>query len=538
MKAFIVALASLSMTGCVLYRAEVAWSLPPVPSDPPGRVARLSLASGAVSFKAADTDVWVPATLNRPLTTGDELWTDHGGRAELDIGSVVVRLDSGTSAGILNLSDRSVQIRLPEGSAQLRVRRLDEDDEEEVEVDTPQAAILVERTGNYRIDVAGHGRETALTVRRGQAEVLYPGRIFPVTADQRAQIHGGDAATYEIVPALALDDFDSYCSARDRRSHRAESLRYVSPHVIVWEDLDEFGYWRMHSAHGWYWTPGVVARGWAPYRDGHWVWLEPWGWTWVDDAPWGFAPLHYGRWRVIEGVWVWIPGPPYIRAIYAPALVIFISGGHGVRAGVSSRIAWFPLGPNEVYIPPYRCSRVYVTNINVSHTVIRGKGDIWKTDMERQWYANRSVAGAVTAVPTEVFIGGRRVLRSAEEVKPHEAARTRVKGTTPGDSAARQRVTLQPDRNRPAAHPPDSIGQRPVTVRRLPPQRSGPARRSPEYRHAQPPTPEPDRIEPLLRKPGPNRKAEYIEGSCKQERKKGQAGGFVSVTNPGLVAVR
>ena len=304
-------------------------------------------------------------------------------RAELDIGHVFVRLDSGTSAGILNLNDYSVQIRLPEGSAQLRLLRLDEDeDDDEVEVNTPQASISVERTGDYRIDVVTGGRETRLTVRRGQADVLYPGRVFPVTADQRARIHGGDAATYEIVPAPALDDFDSFCSLRDHRVERAESLQFVSPHMIGWKDLDEFGYWRMHAAHGWYWTPRVVAPGWAPYRVGHWVWIEPWGWTWVDDAPWGFAPFHYGRWFVIDGVWVWIPGPRHVRAIYAPALVIFIGGVRGFRVGGSPRAAWFPLGPREVYIPPYRCSRVYVTNVNVSHTVIVGSSEIWKTDMD------------------------------------------------------------------------------------------------------------------------------------------------------------
>ena len=44
------------------------------------------------------------------------------------------------------------------------------------------------------------------------------------------------------------------------------------------------------------WMPNGVAADWAPYRYGHWVWISPWGWTWVDDASWGFAPFHYGRW--------------------------------------------------------------------------------------------------------------------------------------------------------------------------------------------------------------------------------------------------
>ena len=48
--------------------------------------------------------------------------------------------------------------------------------------------------------------------------------------------------------------------------------------------------------YGTVWFPHVTIVGWAPYRYGHWAWISPWGWTWVDDAPWGFAPFHYGRW--------------------------------------------------------------------------------------------------------------------------------------------------------------------------------------------------------------------------------------------------
>ena len=41
--------------------------------DPPGRVARMNLAEGPVSFAPAGTSDprWTPAVLNRPLTTGE-----------------------------------------------------------------------------------------------------------------------------------------------------------------------------------------------------------------------------------------------------------------------------------------------------------------------------------------------------------------------------------------------------------------------------------------------------------------------------------
>src|ERR1035441_183444 len=93
------------------------------------------------------------------------------------------------------------------------------------------------------------------------------------------------------------------------------------------------------------WVPNGTPGGWAPYHFGHWVWVDPWGWTWIDDAPWGFAPFHYGRWAYAGAGWVWVPGAMAARPVYAPALVAFVGfGGAGMTAG-------FPLGPGEVYPP-------------------------------------------------------------------------------------------------------------------------------------------------------------------------------------------
>src|SRR6201987_1276406 len=96
--------------------------------DPPSRIARLSYTHGAVSFNPAGTDDWVSAVLNRPITTGDKLWADNGARAELNIGSAAIRLSGNTGFSFLNLDDRMAQIRLTEGTLNLRVRRLEQDE--------------------------------------------------------------------------------------------------------------------------------------------------------------------------------------------------------------------------------------------------------------------------------------------------------------------------------------------------------------------------------------------------------------------------
>src|ERR1041385_2398794 len=264
------------LTGCMYSRMEVPTPPTRAVADPPSRVARLSYISGPVSFKAAGSDSWIAAVPNRPLTVGDELWTDRDARAELDMGHAFARVDSRTSIGILNLDDRGVQIKVSEGTTQVRLRRLDEEDE--FELATPQAAIALLRTGDYRLEVTPGGAESELTVRAGQAEVTTPGQAFSVRPNQRARITGADKVSNETLQAPPLDGFDNFCQSRDRRNERVESLQYVSPYVIGWEDLDEFGAWRVHAVYGHVWAPRVVAPGWAPYRFGHWVWIEPWGW--------------------------------------------------------------------------------------------------------------------------------------------------------------------------------------------------------------------------------------------------------------------
>ena len=55
---------------------------------------------------------WVEAQLNRPLVTGDKLWTNNGSRAELEIGSAAMRMDAQTSFDFRNLDDNAAQVEL------------------------------------------------------------------------------------------------------------------------------------------------------------------------------------------------------------------------------------------------------------------------------------------------------------------------------------------------------------------------------------------------------------------------------------------
>src|SRR5450631_3491757 len=110
-------------------------------SDPPSRVARIAYIKGAVSFEPASVDQWTDASLNYPMTTGDNLYTDNGARAVLRIGRNSIRLNSGTNFQFVNLSDSVVQTSVNAGGLSLHVRHLFEG--ESWEVDTPNGAVTV-----------------------------------------------------------------------------------------------------------------------------------------------------------------------------------------------------------------------------------------------------------------------------------------------------------------------------------------------------------------------------------------------------------
>lgn len=438
-------------------------------ADPPSRVARLAYVSGAVSFSPAGENDWVRATVNRPLVTGDRLWADAGALGELQLGAAAIRIGARTSMTLLNVNDRMAQVQLTQGTLNIRIWRFDRN--QTFEVATPNLAYSIRSPGSYRIHVDPSADSTVVMVRAGQAEVYGEGRAFAIKAGQGFKFSDTGLRDYDSFALAAPDDFDRWSSARDRRWENSASARYVSRDLIGYEDLDEHGTWREAAGYGHVWTPTRVAADWAPYRDGHWAWVEPWGWTWVDDAPWGFAPSHYGRWANIGGAWAWVPGPIQARPVYAPALVAFVGGSNfsiSLNLGSAGAVAWFPLGPREVYRPAYPVSRGYFTSVNTSNTIINTTNitNVYNnTNVTKVVYVNQQVPGAVVAVPTTAFVQSRPVAREAVRVTRAMAA------TSPAMAVA----PLAPVRTSvlgaaaPSAQPPETAAARPVVAKTAPP---------------------------------------------------------------------
>lgn len=392
-------------------------------NDPPARVARLAYVEGAVSFQPAGEHDWVQAVPNRPMTTGDKLWADQNSRAELQLGSAVIRLSANTGVTILNLDDQTVQLELSSGTINARVHDLDPSTD--FEIDTPNLAFTVSQPGVYRLDASEDGSSTAVAIRSGEGEATGNGQTYTIRRGQLATFNGTDALNADVEQIPGTDQFDTWASERDRRYDNSRSAQYLSRDLVGYEDLDDNGDWRDDANYGHVWYPSRVEAGWAPYQEGHWDWIDPWGYTWVDDESWGYAPFHYGRWVSVRGRWGWVPGPATERPVYAPALVVFVGGGG------SGNIGWFPLGPREVYVPSYPVSRGYMNRVNVSSTTVNVTTvtNVYNTTVVNRstnitnvTYANRSVPGAVVAVPQTAFTGAQPVAHARVQVSAQQVA--------------------------------------------------------------------------------------------------------------------
>lgn len=427
--------------------------------DPPGRVGRLNLAEGEVAFSPAGSEAWQAARTTRPLTRGDRIWTHHGARSELSLGTAVLRAQGETRLGILELDDERARFELSRGTLAIQVRTLDR--EERFEITTPDLDFVIESPGDYRIEVDPESSTTQVIVRQGKGLALEGSGQRPLPAPFHGRYQNGNPV-WQAADLPWRDDFDRWVANRMERELRAPSSRYLSRDMVGYEDLDDHGDWWDDPNYGRVWAPRISIVGWAPYRYGHWAWIAPWGWTWVDDAPWGFAPFHYGRWALVRSHWVWVPGPVLVRPYYAPALVVFL-GGPGWRLSATSgpTVAWFPLGPGEAYQPTYRASKGYYTRLNRKIPVER---EMSHQKGEDQDYRNRRVPGAVTALPQQAFAEGRKVHGEALHV-PQDVLEQAPVAPKPAPAAARgdgwQGLNTERHRETPFKNDSDPTGRRP-----------------------------------------------------------------------------
>jgi len=311
----------------------------PAPSGNPGpvRMARISFMDGGVTWRPGDDADWSIAAVNMPIREGAEFWVNPGGRAELqfDDGSVL-RLGNGAVAILQTMfSDDSgefTEIRLNSGTATMRLTN----SYSSYQIDTPLASVTASGPAYLRIDDNDGLR---LAVRSGEAVAQYGGGGTKLHSGGYLYLPEG-GSRWQLSPMPTRDEWDSYWDDRDGMFQRPNPYLPSSLRLVGY-DLDSYGTWIIDPQYGRCWRPRVSDPNWGPYRTGHWVWVNPFGWTWCAAEPWGWAPYHYGTWIHTGGGWAWVPGPA--QQYWSPAVVHFST--------YNGSIAWCALSPTEVHSP-------------------------------------------------------------------------------------------------------------------------------------------------------------------------------------------
>jgi hypothetical protein len=374
-------------------------------AEVPDRVGRIAYLSGDVQFYSEAAQGWVQAELNAPVSSRNSLLTGPDGRAEVRFGSAAATLDANTQLDIPLLDDGNFKARVSRGSVNFRIPSPDSDESYEITALPGRYQFL--QAGRYRVDLEAAG--SSVSVFAGRANALFLGQEVSVGAGQSLSAKGS-GYSLGVARPTSLDDL---AAQRDDVGRARQATRYVSPEMTGYEELDANGRWESDADYGTVWYPTTyVSADWVPYRDGRWAYVAPWGWTWIDAAPWGFAPFHYGRWAKIGSSWAWAPGAYVKRPSYAPALVAFAGGVPGASISIAARpaLSWHPLAPRESYRPAYRHTRQHLSNINNFGTQETPPHALQR--MERQSVSANQIHGR-SEVPHAAFVAPRSPGRGA-----------------------------------------------------------------------------------------------------------------------------
>lgn len=419
------------IVSAVLIAGLVAWGgTAQAQSDPPGQAGRLAFIDGSVSFHDDQESGWSRAIVNTPLTSGDAIWTEPDSRSEISVAGSRVRLEGGTQLDLLDIDDTQTRLQIDRGRIDIKAYSFEP--RVVYRIVTPRGIILLQQQGDYYVEAGSIEDATRLGVRSGVAQFqALNGQRLALRAGEVGEIDGTlDVPRMRIVKS-APPQPAPYWAARDREIDYTLPAQYLSAGVTGYEDLNAYGSWSNDSRYGHVWSPRSVPSDWQPYRTGHWSYVRPWGWTWIDDQPWGYAPYHYGRWANSNGRWVWVPPQREVKPVYAPALVAFIGGielALSLGNANDGPVGWFPLGPRETYVPPYTANRDYYNRINRSAQIQQSElDDRWQRTQRHEPPAAgpanaRMNQRFATVVPAQAFVRSQPVARAVLKIAPEKIA--------------------------------------------------------------------------------------------------------------------
>lgn len=278
------------------------------------RIVRLSYAEGNVEMV---TDQGREnATMNVPLTEGDQITTGDNGWAEVQLedGSTI-RLAPSTQMTFSELGRASsgatlTTVDLDGGEAEFNISRRHDN---QFAVTVGPRTIILDHSGRFRV-TSSNQDPLELVVFKGEVKLKDPdsGDLVAVKKGETFTLDPMDSAHYALDKGTDDDELDAWSQQRqDALSTYASAdvpTNVQSPYQYGLNDLNYYGSYYDVPGYGWLWQPAGAGLGWNPFMNGYWT-LTPEGYVWVSAYPWGWMPYRYGQWVFVNGSgWMWQPG--------------------------------------------------------------------------------------------------------------------------------------------------------------------------------------------------------------------------------------
>ena len=185
------------------------------PGRAPQRVAFVQYISGEVSIAPVATNEWTAATMNKPLTPSEYVWTATNSRAEINVGDGFIRMNAEDSLTLVAVTLSNIQVSVNQGEVRLTVLRLLPG--EIYEIDTPNATLTVSKSGVYLIVVKPSEDQTSVTTRKGSIVATGRGAAVTINSGQQVTFLSGTSLQHTAQKAPPPDGFEDWASVRDKR---------------------------------------------------------------------------------------------------------------------------------------------------------------------------------------------------------------------------------------------------------------------------------------------------------------------------------
>jgi len=168
----------------------------------PARAARIGALSGMVSAHGAGQTQWLAAVSDRALAPGDDVWTQPGAQARLELGGAAVALQEKTQIELVVLTRVDAEFRLVQGAVELAVPGFGPG--ESCQIDTPRGAVRIMQPGRFVIEAGAGEQPTRVTALAGTAQIVGSESGLVVASGQTGVVTGVDGGlSYSIQPAIA-----------------------------------------------------------------------------------------------------------------------------------------------------------------------------------------------------------------------------------------------------------------------------------------------------------------------------------------------